>query len=77
MAETVETPEAKLKRHADATPALRPMEAPLELVAEPVEPLAVTVEKQRARMNRMLAEPPYRVLPVSSRGNGGDDNSGD
>ena len=34
---------------AHETPSLKPVEAPLELVAEVVEPLSVIVERQRAR----------------------------
>jgi hypothetical protein len=57
-------------------PRLESVPPPLELTAEPIEPLSSVVERQRARMTRMLAEPPYRVLPVPSRGNGdGDDQS--
>ena len=65
------------------TPSLKPEPAPLNLVAEPYEPLSVVVERQRARMNRILA------LPLSERekmvrgvarsdGNGGnsDDTAG-
>ena len=39
------------------TPSLKPEPAPLNLVAEPYEPLSVVVERQRARMNRILALP--------------------
>jgi hypothetical protein len=58
------------------TPRLTPVPPPLDLVAEPYEPLAVVVERQRARADRMLLEDPqYRDLPkvFSSR----DDSSGD
>jgi hypothetical protein len=37
------------------TPSLKPMEAPLDLVAEPIEDLATVVERQRARQRRMMA----------------------
>jgi hypothetical protein len=33
---------------------LKPVEAPLDLVAEPVEPLAEVVRRQRARADKML-----------------------
>ena len=55
---------------------LKPVEAPLDLVAEPVEPLAEVVRRQRARADKMLREDPqYRDLPkspilLSSAGNG-------
>jgi hypothetical protein len=39
------------------SPSLKPVEAPLELVAEEVEPLAVVVQRQRARADRILALP--------------------
>ena len=61
-------------------PRLAPVEAPLELVAEVVEPLAVVVERQRARARAIQA------LPLEQRaamicgvapgdGNGRDDSS--
>jgi hypothetical protein len=56
---------------------LKPTEAPLELNAEPIEPLAEVVRRQRARADRMLLEPPFSDLPqvFSLRGNGnGDDD---
>jgi hypothetical protein len=37
------------------TPRLTPQPAPLDLPYEEVEPLATVVERQRARMNRLLA----------------------
>src|SRR5262249_40477720 len=64
------------------TPRLESVPPALELVAEEYEPLAVVVERQRARADRMLLEDPkYRDLPkvFSSRPNGdgnGDDSSG-
>jgi len=115
MAEVVETPEAKLKRHEDAlvacmaeitklreenarlrssesnahsvlrevyndptaspavrvkaaglalpheTPRLTPVPPAMELVAEPYEPLAVVVARQRARADRI------RALPLAER----------
>src|SRR6516225_7822735 len=39
------------------TPRLTPQPAPLDLPYEEVEPLPVVVERQRARMNRLLALP--------------------
>ena len=56
-------------------PRLEPVPPPLDLVGEEVEPLADLVARQRARAEKMLLEPPYRVLPIPSRsnGNGGDD----
>jgi hypothetical protein len=59
-------------------PRLNPV-SQLELAAEPEpEPLAQVLERQRARADRMMQEPPYRVLPVPSRGNGdgSDDTAG-
>jgi hypothetical protein len=66
-------------------PRLESVPPPLELAAEPIEPLADVVARQRARADRMLLEDPrYRDLPkvFSSRpsgdGNGQDDSgSGD
>jgi hypothetical protein len=129
MAEIVETPEAKLKRHEDAlvacmaeierlraentklrseksdalsvlkeiysdpdasqahrikaaglalpheVPRLTPQPAPLDLVAEEIEPLAQVVERQRARMNKLLALPLSEraaLIPGSNGGNGSD-----
>jgi hypothetical protein len=60
-------------------PALKPQPAPMDLVAEPVIPLAELVAKQRARADRMLSEPPFSTLPkyspLRSDGNG-DDTAG-
>jgi hypothetical protein len=39
------------------TAPLKSVEPPLDLVAEPIEPLAQAVERQRARMDRLLALP--------------------
>jgi hypothetical protein len=59
-------------------PRLMPERAPLELTAEPIEDLATLVQRQRARADKMMQEPPYRTLPVPSRHNGnGDDRGGD
>jgi len=59
-------------------PRLESVPPPLELTAaEPIEPLAETVRRQRARADRMMSEPPYRMLPVPSRHNGNGDGSGD
>ena len=61
------------------TPRLESVPPPLELTAEPIEPLADVVRRQRARCDRMIAEDPqYRDLPKAFplRGNGnGDDSS--
>jgi hypothetical protein len=60
---------------------LRPVEAPLDLVAEPIEPLADVVRRQRARVERMereardievLPDGTVRVLPKPGS-NGSDD----
>jgi hypothetical protein len=40
------------------TPRLESVPPPLELVAEPIEPLADVVRRQRARADRMLREDP-------------------
>src|SRR5262249_24361485 len=57
---------------------LKPVEAPLDLIAEPIEPLADVVARQRARCDRMLREArPTKVLPNGQvlllDGNGRDD----
>ena len=59
-------------------PRLESVPPPLDLVAEPIEPLADVVARQRARADRMLAEDPqflavrnYRA--ISLEGNGSDD----
>src|SRR6516165_10382014 len=62
------------------TPRLAPVEAPLELVAEVVEPLAVVVERQRARARAIQALPlEQRAAMISGvapgDGNGRDDSS--
>ena len=63
---------------------LKPTEAPLDLIAEPIEPLAEVVRRQRARADKMLLEDPqYRdlpksyqaILPKPNSGNGGDDSN--
>ena len=63
---------------------LKPTEAPLDLIAEPIEPLAEVVRRQRARADKMLSEPPYRqpdshqviLLKPNGNANGnGDDHS--
>ena len=61
-------------------PRLAPVEAPLELVAEVVEPLAVVVERQRARARAIQALPlEQRAAMISGvapgDGNGRDDSS--
>ena len=58
---------------------LKPTEPPLDLVAEPVEPLADVIARQRARCDRMLAERrQIKVLPsgqvIELGGNGSGDN---
>jgi hypothetical protein len=58
-------------------PRLESVPPPLDLVAEPVECLATVVEKQRARMNKLLALPLSEraaLIPGSSGGNGSDSN---
>src|SRR5689334_12311520 len=59
------------------TPRLEPQPAPLNLVAEEIEPLAVVVERQRARMNALQGRnievlPSGQVLLLDER-NGSDD----
>jgi hypothetical protein len=59
---------------------LKPTEAPLELTAEVIEPLADVVRRQRARCERMIAEDELRGLRDSSgyyllKGNGQDDDT--
>jgi hypothetical protein len=62
-------------------PRLLPEKAPMDLVAEEIEPepLVQLVDRQRARADRLLSEPPFRDLPKVIRfwpnGNGGG-NSG-
>jgi len=60
---------------------LKPTEAPLDLIAEPIEPLAEVVRRQRARADRMLLEDPqYRDLPksfISFKPTGGNGGNGD
>jgi hypothetical protein len=52
---------------------------PLDLVAEEVEPLAATVERQRVRANRLLAlsleERSALIAGVRGNGNGSDDDT--
>jgi hypothetical protein len=65
-------------------PRLAPVEAPMELVAEPYEPLAVVVERQRARARAINALPlsvreamVRGVAPdITLDGNGRDDDTG-
>jgi hypothetical protein len=61
------------------TPGLEPVPAPLELVAEPIEPLADVVARQRARADRMLLEDPQfravRSYQAMLKGNGSDDSN--
>jgi len=60
-------------------PRLESVPPPLELTAEPIEPLADVVRRQRARADRMLREDPqFRALRNSGyllEGNGSDDSS--
>jgi hypothetical protein len=61
------------------TPRLTPVPPPLELTAEPYEPLAVLVERQRKRCDAMLALPleeRERLARGVSNDNGGN-GSGD
>jgi len=53
---------------------LKPVEAPLDLVAAEIEPLAQVVERQRARMNKLLALSERSALIT---GVGSDDGSND
>src|SRR6516225_2833540 len=62
------------------TPRLTPVPPPLDLVAEPYEPLAVVVERQRQRADRILALPleeRERLIKgvVRHDGNGQDDDT--
>ena len=63
------------------TPRLESVPPPLDLVAEPVEPLADVVRRQRARADRMLREDPqFQALRNSGyllEGNGSGDGSND
>jgi len=58
---------------------LKPVEPPLDLVAEPYEPLSVVVERQRKRCNAIqslpLAEREALIRGVSIDGNGSDDTA--
>jgi len=63
------------------TPRLTPVPPPLDLVAEPYEPLAVVVERQRKRCDAMQALPlaeRERLIKgvVRHDGNGQDDDTG-
>ena len=62
-------------------PRLESVPPPLDLVAEPVEPLAEVVRRQRARADRMLSEDPqFRGLRNSGyllKDNGDDSSSND
>ena len=60
---------------------LKPTEPPLDLVAEPYEPLADLIARQRARCDRMLAErrqikvlPSGQVIELGGNGSGGEDD---
>ena len=63
-------------------PRLAPVEAPLDLVAEPYEPLSVVVERQRRRADAIqalpLAERERMIAGVVRRdGNGGNSDDSD
>ena len=49
------------------------------MVAEPIEPLADVIRRQRARIERMELEPPFSDLPKAFplRGSGNGDDSND
>jgi hypothetical protein len=55
-------------------PRLESVPPPLELIAEPIEPLADVVARQRARADRMMLEDPQfrAVRSISLKGNGSD-----
>jgi hypothetical protein len=61
-------------------PRLESVPPPLDLVAEPIEPLASVVARQRARADRMLLEDPaflaVRSFRSDAKGNGQDDDTG-
>jgi hypothetical protein len=61
------------------TPRLESVPPPLELTAEPIEPLADVVRRQRARCDRMIAEDLQQGLRNSAgylpKGNGQDDDT--
>jgi hypothetical protein len=64
---------------ANESPALKSVEAPLELVAEVVEPLAAVVERQRKRcdaMQRLTVAERERLITGVVRG-GGNGNGSD
>jgi hypothetical protein len=56
-------------------PRLESVPPPLDLVAEPIEPLADVVARQRARADRMLLEDPAFVAVRDFRGYGSDGDS--
>jgi hypothetical protein len=62
-------------------PRLEPVPPPMDLVSEEIIPLADLVRLQRARADRMMLEPPYRVVSGQkpngngSNGNGSDDDT--
>ena len=58
---------------------LKPVEPPLELTAEVIEPLADVIARQRARCDRMIAEEQSQGLRSSGyllKGNGSDGDTG-
>jgi hypothetical protein len=63
-------------------PRLESVPPPLDLVAEPVEPLADVVARQRARADKMMRDDPQfralrnrQVISLKPNGNGSDDAS--
>jgi hypothetical protein len=60
-------------------PRLESAPPPLDLIAEPVEPLADLVARQRARADRMMLEDPQflavRSISLKDNGSDGDDRS--
>jgi hypothetical protein len=58
-------------------PRLESVPPPLDLVAEPIEPLASVVARQRARADRMLLEDPAFLAVRDFKGNGSDSDSND
>jgi hypothetical protein len=58
---------------------LKPVEPAIDATCEEVEPLSQLVERQRARMNRLLALPLEEraaMIPGSGGGNGRNDGNG-
>jgi hypothetical protein len=57
------------------SPPLKPAEAPLDLVAAEIEPLADVVRRQRARADRMLLEDPAFLAVRDFKGSDSDSDS--